>query len=79
MSNALDLDGHSLDLRRFERLFADGRAAREEGRFEEAAAVLGIHKAAASNRYVRALRRLKEIHSPALGMLDDSGMNPRRK
>jgi RNA polymerase sigma-70 factor (ECF subfamily) len=42
----------------------------------EAAAVLGIHKAAASNRYVRALRRLKQIRSPALGMSDDSGRIP---
>jgi hypothetical protein len=45
----------------------------------ETAAVLGIHKAAASNRYVRALRRLKEILSPALGLLDDSGMSPAKK
>jgi RNA polymerase sigma-70 factor, ECF subfamily len=37
----------------------------------ETAAVLGIHKAAASNRYVRALRRLKELRSPSLGLLDD--------
>jgi RNA polymerase sigma-70 factor, ECF subfamily len=42
----------------------------------ETAAVLGIHKSAASNRYVRALRRLKEIRSPNLGMLDDSGPIP---
>ena len=39
----------------------------------ETAAVLGIHKAAASNRYVRALRRLREIRSATIGMLDDSG------
>jgi RNA polymerase sigma-70 factor, ECF subfamily len=45
----------------------------------ETAAVLGIHKAAASNRYVRALRRLKDILSPALGLLDDSGNTPMRK
>jgi RNA polymerase sigma-70 factor (ECF subfamily) len=45
----------------------------------ETAAVLGIHKAAASQRYVRALRRLKEIRSPALGMLDDSDISPPRK
>ena len=45
----------------------------------ETAAVLGLHKAAASNRYVRALRRLKEIRSPALGMLDDTGPNTPRK
>jgi RNA polymerase sigma-70 factor (ECF subfamily) len=37
----------------------------------ETAAVLGIHKAAASNRYVRALRRLKEILSPTLGLMDE--------
>ncbi len=42
----------------------------------ETAAVLGIHKAAASSRYVRALRRLREIRSPMLGMLDDSGPIP---
>jgi RNA polymerase sigma-70 factor, ECF subfamily len=45
----------------------------------ETAAVLGIHKAAASNRYVRALRRLKDILSPAIGLLDDSGNTPMRK
>ena len=39
----------------------------------ETAAVLGIHKAAAS-QHVRALR-LKEIRSPAIGMLDDSDMS----
>ena len=46
---------------------------------EETAAVLGIRKSAASNRYVRALRRLKEIRSPALGTLDDSEISPRGK
>jgi RNA polymerase sigma-70 factor (ECF subfamily) len=45
----------------------------EELNNNETAAVLGIHKAAASNRYVRALRRLKDILAPALGLLDDSG------
>jgi RNA polymerase sigma-70 factor, ECF subfamily len=67
--NAMDpIDREILALRHFEEL-TNG----------ETAAVLGIHKGAASNRYVRALRRLKEIRSPALGMLDDSGMIPRRK
>jgi hypothetical protein len=41
--------------------------------------VLGVRKAVASNRCVRALRRLKEILAPALGMLDDSGRNPAKK
>ena len=60
--NAMDpIDREILALRHFEEL-TNG----------ETAAVLGIHKAAASNRYVRALRRLKEILSPALGLLDDS-------
>ena len=67
--NAMDpIDREILALRHFEEL--------NNG---ETAAVLGIHKAAASNRYVRALRRLKEIRSPALGMLDDSEMRPPRK
>jgi RNA polymerase sigma-70 factor (ECF subfamily) len=67
--NAMDpIDREILALRHFEEL--------NNG---ETAAVLGIHKAAASNRYVRALRRLKEIRSPALGMLDDSEMTPPRK
>ena len=62
--NGLDpIDREILALRHFEEL--------NNG---ETAAVLGIHKAAASNRYVRALRRLKEIRSPAIGMLDDSGV-----
>jgi RNA polymerase sigma-70 factor (ECF subfamily) len=34
---------------------------------EETAAVLGIRKTAASNRYVRALRRLKEALGPLPG------------
>jgi RNA polymerase sigma-70 factor (ECF subfamily) len=45
----------------------------EELNNNETAAVLGIHKAAASNRYVRALRRLKEILSPTLGLVDEPG------
>jgi RNA polymerase sigma-70 factor, ECF subfamily len=61
--NAMEpIDREILALRHFEEL-----------NNSETAAVLGIHKAAASNRYVRALRRLKEILSPALGLLDDSG------
>jgi RNA polymerase sigma-70 factor (ECF subfamily) len=67
--NAMDpVDCEVLALRHFEEL--------NNG---ETAAVLGIHKAAASNRYVRALRRLKEILAPALGMLDDSGISPAKK
>ena len=63
--NAMDpIDREILALRHFEEL--------NNG---ETAAVLGIHKAAASNRYVRALRRLKEILAPAQGMLDDSGIS----
>jgi RNA polymerase sigma-70 factor (ECF subfamily) len=55
--NAMDpIDREILALRHFEEL--------NNG---ETAAVLGIHKAAASNRYVRALRRLKEILAPMLG------------
>jgi RNA polymerase sigma-70 factor (ECF subfamily) len=41
----------------------------EELNNNDTAAILGLHKAAASNRYVRALRRLKEALSPTLGML----------
>jgi RNA polymerase sigma-70 factor (ECF subfamily) len=49
--NRMDaIDREVLALRHFEMLTND-----------EAAAVLGIKKSAASNRYVRALRRLKEI------------------
>jgi RNA polymerase sigma-70 factor (ECF subfamily) len=67
--NAMDpIDREILALRHFEEL-TNG----------ETAAVLGIHKAAASNRYVRALRRLKEIRSPALGTLDESDVRPRGK
>ncbi len=60
--NAMDpIDREILALRHFEEL-TNG----------ETAAVLGIHKAAASNRYVRALRRLKEILAPMLGLGDGS-------
>jgi RNA polymerase sigma-70 factor, ECF subfamily len=60
--NALDLiDREILALRHYEEL-----------NNEETAAVLGIHKAAASNRYVRALRRLKEVLEPMLGLIDES-------
>ncbi len=38
----------------------------------EIAAVLGLQKAAASKRYVRALRRLKEILAPTLRLGDGS-------
>jgi RNA polymerase sigma-70 factor (ECF subfamily) len=61
--NAMEpIDREILALRHFEELNNN-----------ETAAVLGIHKAAASNRYVRALRRLKDILAPALGLRDDSG------
>jgi RNA polymerase sigma-70 factor (ECF subfamily) len=67
--NAMDpIDREVLALRHFEEL--------NNG---ETAAVLGLHKAAASNRYVRALRRLKVVLSPALGLLDDPGSAPVRK
>ena len=63
--NAMDpIDREILALRHFEEL--------NNG---ETAAVLGIHKAAASNRYVRALRRLREIRSPALGHARRLGMS----
>lgn len=55
--NAMDeLDREVLTLRHFEMLSN-----------AETAAVLGIRKSAASNRYVRALRRLKEILGPLPG------------
>ena len=61
--NAMDpIDREILALRHFEEL-SNG----------EAAAVLGLHKAAASNRYVRALRRLKELLAPTLDLMDRSG------
>jgi RNA polymerase sigma-70 factor, ECF subfamily len=60
--NVMDpIDREILALRHFEEL-----------NNSETAAVLGLHKAAASNRYVRALRRLKEILAPALGPGDGS-------
>jgi RNA polymerase sigma-70 factor (ECF subfamily) len=58
--NALDpLDREVLVLRHFEDMSNN-----------ETAAVLGITKAAASNRYIRALRRLKEILSCVPGFFD---------
>ena len=58
--NSMDpIDREILALRHFEELTNS-----------ETAAVLEIHKAAASNRYVRALRRLKEILAPMLGLGD---------
>lgn len=60
--NAMDpIDREILALRHFEELSNS-----------DTAAVLGLHKAAASNRYVRALRRLKEILAPTLGLGDGS-------
>jgi RNA polymerase sigma-70 factor, ECF subfamily len=60
--NAMDpIDREILALRHFEEL-----------NNSETAAVLGLHKAAASNRYVRALRRLKEVLAPTLGLGGDS-------
>ena len=60
--NAMDpIDREILALRHFEEL-----------NNSETAAVLGLHKAAASNRYVRALRRLKEVRAPTLGLGGDS-------
>jgi RNA polymerase sigma-70 factor (ECF subfamily) len=54
--NAMDpIDREILALRHFDELSNT-----------EAAAVLGLHKAAASNRFVRAMRRLKEILAPTL-------------
>jgi len=50
----------SLTLRHFEEL-SNG----------ETAQVLGIQKAAASNRYIRALKRLKEILSSLPGLFGD--------
>ena len=58
--NQMDpLDREVLALRHFEEL-SNG----------ETAAVLGLQKAAASNRYVRALRRLKEVLSAMPGFFD---------
>ena len=64
--NAMDpIDREILALRHFEELSNS-----------ETASVLGLHKAAASNRYVRALRRLKEILAPMLGLGDGSEASP---
>jgi RNA polymerase sigma-70 factor (ECF subfamily) len=58
--NAMEpIDREILALRHFEELSKS-----------ETAAVLGLHKAAASNRYVRALRRLKDSLAPILGLSD---------
>jgi RNA polymerase sigma-70 factor (ECF subfamily) len=58
--NSMDpLDREVLTLRHFEEL-SNG----------ETALVLGIQKSAASNRYVRALKRLKDILSAMPGLLD---------
>jgi RNA polymerase sigma-70 factor (ECF subfamily) len=61
--NAMDpIDREVLALRHFEELSNN-----------ETAAVLGLQKAAASNRYVRALRRLREALAATPGLLDDPG------
>jgi RNA polymerase sigma-70 factor (ECF subfamily) len=58
--NGMDaIDREVLTLRHFEALSND-----------ETASVLGLSKSAASNRYIRALRRLKEILSAIPGFLD---------
>jgi RNA polymerase sigma-70 factor (ECF subfamily) len=58
--NGMDpLDREVLTLRHFEELSNT-----------ETAAVLGIQKAAASNRYIRALKRLKEVLSSMPGFFD---------
>ena len=58
--NGMDpLDREVLALRHFEGLSNT-----------EVAQVLGVQKSAASNRYVRALRRLKEVLSAMPGFLD---------
>jgi RNA polymerase sigma-70 factor (ECF subfamily) len=56
------LDREVLALRHFEELSNN-----------ETAAVLGLQKAAASNRYVRALKRLKEVLAASPGLLDEPG------
>ena len=59
--NAMDpLDREVLTLRHFEHLTN-----------AETAQVLGLKKSAASNRYIRALRRLKEILSAIPGFADN--------
>ena len=61
--NSMDpLDREVLTLRHFEVLSN-----------EETAAVLGIKKSAASNRYIRALKRLKEILARVPGFDEQSG------
>ncbi|MHC4513235.1 MAG: sigma-70 family RNA polymerase sigma factor [Planctomycetota bacterium] len=63
LDNMDDLDKEVLVLRHFEELSNN-----------EVAAILGIQKSAASNRYVRALQRLKGILTGVPGILDaDSG------
>jgi RNA polymerase sigma-70 factor (ECF subfamily) len=58
--NSMDpLDREVLTLRHFEELSNN-----------ETAALLGIQKAAASNRYIRALKRLKEVLATMPGFLD---------
>lgn len=58
--NAMDpLDREVLTLRHFEELSNN-----------EVAAVLGIQKSAASNRYIRALKRLKDVLASIPGFLD---------
>jgi RNA polymerase sigma-70 factor, ECF subfamily len=59
------LDREVLALRHFEQL-SNG----------EVAHVLGISEAAASNRFVRALKRLKEILAAVPGLLDESATTP---
>ena len=59
--NSMDpMDREVLTLRHFEEL-SNG----------ETAALLGIQKAAASNRYVRALERLKEMLKAVPGLLEE--------
>ena len=60
MLNALDpIDREVLVLRHFEELSNN-----------ETAEVLGLQKSAASNRYIRALKRLKEILSSIPGFFE---------
>ena len=60
LNNMDDLDKEVLMLRHFEELTNN-----------EVAEILGIQKSAASNRYVRALQRLKGILTGVPGILDD--------
>jgi RNA polymerase sigma-70 factor (ECF subfamily) len=62
LNNMDPMDREVLTLRHFEVLSND-----------ETAAVLGISKSAASNRYVRALKRLKEILAALPGFSEYSG------